>query len=631
MFDGKYFDWNQKRIKGIVDYYGYKFFYGKKLADLGCGHADLSGVLYRLGAEITAVDARQEHLKVVTKKYPGVKIVKANLDGPWPFHGQKFDMILDLGLICHLASFENHLKAVCDSTTYLVLETAVSDFDENACIQIPESRDVYDLAYNGMGCRPSVAAIEQVLTACHMSFKRMDNAKFNSSEYVYDWQSKSDGNTNINRRRIWFCTKNPPGVFIPESAGVQNTPPPLAINPSTYQQFNAGNAAVLTASPKPPMHAMMAHPPINPQLGPPSLVELSPDSLNFQVMQNSKEFSSDTFKIPAQLINSEAGTANTKAKLKVLYLPIGDQPGMVDAFKNVGVELEVYDFHGVWERTHNKGNVAQGFLDIVRRFKPNLIHMQLQFTGLIDPPVIAEARRTSPGVVITNWSGDVRQGAIASFVNVANSVDYSLISSTGQLLIYKAAGCNNVRYWQIGYNPKVNFPIDYDTFKYDVSFLGNNYGGTFPDGPLRVSVSDALRRTFGTRFGLFGSGYSPPAPSVEPSQSNEVYNQSVCTLSISNFNNIAHYFSDRLLVCMASGRPTITWNFPGCQSYFEDRKEIFIAHSAQEVIEIVQYCKANPDIAKQVGINGHQKVLKEHTFTSRVIELLHMTKLIGLL
>ena len=33
MFDGKYFDWNQKRIKGIVDHFGYKFFYGKKIAE----------------------------------------------------------------------------------------------------------------------------------------------------------------------------------------------------------------------------------------------------------------------------------------------------------------------------------------------------------------------------------------------------------------------------------------------------------------------------------------------------------------------------------------------------------------------------------------------------------------------
>jgi SAM-dependent methyltransferase len=302
MFDGKYFDWNQKRVKGIVDYYGYKFFYGKKLADLGCGHADLSGVVYRLGSDITAVDARQEHLKIVTKKFPGIKTVKGNLDGPWPFHGQKFDMILDLGLLCHLASYENHLKAVCASTTYLVLECAVCDSDDpSKCVQVPEAKEVYDLAYNGMGCRPSAAAIERVLTECHMSFKRVDNARFNSGEYVYDWQAKNDGSTSIYKRRIWFATKNQPGVTLPESAGQQSAvvvAPPSP--PSSYLNFQRnGIPTILSAQARPPMSALLAHPVHagHPGVMPSNVgqssnyVELKPDSLNYQVMQNSKEFS----------------------------------------------------------------------------------------------------------------------------------------------------------------------------------------------------------------------------------------------------------------------------------------------------------------------------------------------------
>src|SRR5271170_7730703 len=172
MFDGKYFEWNQKRIKGIVDFYGYKFFYFKRILDLGCGHGDLGGVLYRLGADITCVDARQEHLKVLAKKFQGIKTVKADLDGAWPFFGQRFDLILDLGLICHLDNYKKHLQDVCASTTHLVLETAVCDSDDpDLCIKIPEDKGTYDLSVNGMGCRPTAAAIEKVLRECGMSFK----------------------------------------------------------------------------------------------------------------------------------------------------------------------------------------------------------------------------------------------------------------------------------------------------------------------------------------------------------------------------------------------------------------------------------------------------------------------------
>jgi glycosyltransferase involved in cell wall biosynthesis len=172
--------------------------------------------------------------------------------------------------------------------------------------------------------------------------------------------------------------------------------------------------------------------------------------------------------------------------------------------------------------------------------------------------------------------------------------------------------------------------MNVDLHRYDVSFLGNNYGPIFPDGNLRFSVANTLRSHFGSRFGLFGSGYSPGAPVAQPSQANEVYNNSVCTLSISHFNSVSHYFSDRLLHCLASGRPTITWYFPGFESYFIEGKEIFVARSADDIVDIVNYCKTNPDIAKQIGMNGYQRALKEHTFTSRVMELLHMTNLIHL-
>jgi len=300
---------------------------------------------------------------------------------------------------------------------------------------------------------------------------------------------------------------------------------------------------------------------------------------------------------------------------------------MVDAFKAVGAQLEVFDFYGMWERNRSKGVVSTEFLQKVRSFKPHLIHMQLQFTGLIDAPIIAEARRLCPGVVITNWSGDVRDTAIPNFVNVASALDYCLISSSGQLDLYRRAGCTNVKYWQIGYNPLVNHPLNKKEFKYDVSFLANNYGNTFPDGGLRLNIVGTLRNQLGARFGLFGQGYIPSAPIIEPSKSNEVYNDSICPLSISNYNGINHYFSDRLLACMASGRPTISWFFPGFNDYFKEDEEIFIARNTKDIIDIVRYCRDNPDAATKVGEAGYQKVLKEHTFTSRVLELLNITRL----
>lgn len=313
--------------------------------------------------------------------------------------------------------------------------------------------------------------------------------------------------------------------------------------------------------------------------------------------------------------------------LKVLYLPLGEQPGTYDGWRSIGVELEIYDYWTDWLQNKNIESIKQRFLNKVRDFQPDLVHMQLQFTGAISADTLREAKRMCPKAIFVNWTGDVRADPPHAFTSLAGALDFTLISSTGQLDLYKQAGCHNVRYWQIGCDPKVAFPLNKTEFTYDISFTGNNYGNMFPDGPLRASAAQALKNAFGNKFGLFGSGYPGATGSTSHQQSNEIYNDSLCVLSISNFNNIAHYFSDRLLYCLGSGRPTISWYFPNYEDYFVDKRDIFIARSNQDIIDIVNYCKANPEIANQVGINGRLKVMKEHTFTSRVMELLHITNL----
>lgn len=258
MFNGPYIDWNQKRIKAIVEYYGHQFFFQKKVLDLGCGHGDISGVLHRLGAEVTAVDARQEHLKIVAKKYNGVKVVKADLDQPWPFLGKTFDLTLDLALLCHLNGFEEHLKAICASSNYLILETAVLDSnDPHACVIKPDNKNIYDGSFNGFSCQVSAANIERVLTQCGMKFQRMDQTKFNSAPYSYDWHNRNDNSFDINKRRIWFCIKQ--GNHTPITSNNQPANILPAVHGGTFSPHLTDSKMPLshqkliaTASPAPP-------------------------------------------------------------------------------------------------------------------------------------------------------------------------------------------------------------------------------------------------------------------------------------------------------------------------------------------------------------------------------------------
>ena len=121
MFDRHYIDWNFKRIKKIVDHFGHAAFMDKTVLDLGCGHSDIGGALSRLGARVIAVDARPEHLNVAKHKYPHITTLCADLDQKWPFGDQKFDFILNLGLICHLTNYRKILEHCCYSTTNFVI------------------------------------------------------------------------------------------------------------------------------------------------------------------------------------------------------------------------------------------------------------------------------------------------------------------------------------------------------------------------------------------------------------------------------------------------------------------------------------------------------------------------------
>ena len=139
-----------------------------------------------------------------------------------------------------------------------------------------------------------------------------------------------------------------------------------------------------------------------------------------------------------------------------------------------------------------------------------------------------------------------------------------------------------------------------------------------------------LKSTFGERFRLhgdswpkrFGSSGGIPQKSVAAA-----YHKSLCSISISHYNNIGHYFSDRLLLSMASGRPVISLKFPKWETYFTNNCDLIIVNSVEEIPGKLKWLKENKDAADFIGKSGADKVKAEHTYLSRVNELLEKIKL----
>jgi glycosyltransferase involved in cell wall biosynthesis len=200
--------------KCLIDHFGHGWFKDKVLLDAGSHHGDVGAAFWRLGANVLLVDARQEHLKLAAKKYPGIKTLQMDFDQSFP--SGRFDICLATGIICHLKNFESFLRSACASANYLIVETAVCDSnDPYMCALLPDNKDVPDWSYNGFSSRPSPAMIERILTECKMTYKRLDINKLNVGKVAYDWQPANNNSCDTNKRRFWIACKDTMELIIP--------------------------------------------------------------------------------------------------------------------------------------------------------------------------------------------------------------------------------------------------------------------------------------------------------------------------------------------------------------------------------------------------------------------------------
>jgi spore maturation protein CgeB len=322
--------------------------------------------------------------------------------------------------------------------------------------------------------------------------------------------------------------------------------------------------------------------------------------------------------------------------IKVLLLPLvygsERQQGVINAFKELGCELEVFDFYTHYENHHrNQRTTRQSLIETAKRFKPDLVYAQIQHTVIIDRDSLQGIKAFVPNVKIVQYTVDIRASIQNPYYNVSKVCDMNLICSTGQLQMYKDNGIPNVHFLHVGYSPSLHRPEiePKEKYEFDAVLVANtNTVENYPGSEDRLNTAYALRREFGQRFGLFGSGFPKDLKALGHVDITrvveEAYSKSFSCISISHFNEIDHYYSDRLLHCLSSSRPTVSWHFPKYESYFVDGCDLVIAKGPDDIVNKVKYLLDNKDKANFIGMNGAAKVFAEHTYLSRITEMLEM-------
>lgn len=271
-------------------------------------------------------------------------------------------------------------------------------------------------------------------------------------------------------------------------------------------------------------------------------------------------------------------------------------------------------------------------LEAAHHFRPDWIWAQLQETNVVSADTLREAKRICPTARVTHWTGDCRQEVSPYLSSICEATDTTLISSVGQLPMFRAAGAKDARYMQIGVDWEedvLGLPEWIPPFKVpEVVFCGGFYGDKFPGTKDRLDCIRALQDD-GIDVGVVGPGWPGDINMVGQctvKQQHHVYRRAKVVLSINHFNDIENYYSDRHLIAMASGTPVVAKSIPGLWEDFDVVQELAPFVVAEDPVvmvkEVERLLKKDPWLRSSMGRRARQEIMKNHTWFARFSKLI---------
>jgi spore maturation protein CgeB len=261
-------------------------------------------------------------------------------------------------------------------------------------------------------------------------------------------------------------------------------------------------------------------------------------------------------------------------------------------------------------------------VDRVDRFKPDLVFMQIQRDGVIDPQVV---EWLSERTRVINWTGDVRKDVPEWMVDIAQWCVTSFSNMTDVKKV-RAMGYES-EYLQIGFDPTIFCSGDVAFRKKDVVFMGNHYKGMFPLSDFRIDAVQRLYSEFPNAFGAWGSSLPVSEGSTGYSQHLEaaIYRGARIGINISHFD-YEMYSSDRMFRMMGSGVMCLSHHFKGIEDMFTVGEHLDTFKTVDEMVDKVRFYLQNPKRAAAIAMNGCIHVHKNYTYDHMVANIKNMGK-----
>ncbi len=228
-------EWNEKRVKKIIDVLGKYWFKGKTIHDLGCAHGEVGEEFLRLGAHVEFSDLRQENLDELDKRFKELqyKPISRIINQEEKYNlSRNFDLLIHFGLLYNIKNWKQDLECALKHSNMMFLESIVipkRGHEEVTLQRIPKtSKDASMVEYvgeNGEWYLRTPEVIEDYLTELGCKFISFDDPELNTagwmnhkmlSHNIYDWnydaqhkniELKEPFNEIYLYRKMWLVIK----------------------------------------------------------------------------------------------------------------------------------------------------------------------------------------------------------------------------------------------------------------------------------------------------------------------------------------------------------------------------------------------------------------------------------------
>jgi hypothetical protein len=316
--------------------------------------------------------------------------------------------------------------------------------------------------------------------------------------------------------------------------------------------------------------------------------------------------------------------------------PPGSHPDVYEAFQALVDDRALDGFEAYAYPTRQVAGISDSAIaadirDRAEHLRADVIVWMHTRTLEVSDDILHQMRRLPSKPVMVYWEGDSYHPRYkplpSAALRIMRRCDVVFLPCGGPILrVLDKAGCHNV-YYAPSCASAGRFPLVWQvraSYDYDLIMVGNRVHsrrpfGTMPGARRRARLVRRLQRRYGSRFAVFGAGWSGPS-AMGPCGFDEqalLYSVSAVTIGVNN-STYPLVFSNRLPIGLASGAPLAYSRNPRFDEVFDtETDDVFFSSSTEATNRIDRLLSSSADELLDVSNRGRR--FFERNLTRRIV------------